>query len=69
MFERVIQDLDAYSEKRLNGESVPAHLLLFGHVSCDDLGHRGLNPSRRNRLIRSKALARHAHRCPTHTFS
>ena len=57
LFKSIVQDVDSHREKRLNGVPIPAHLLLLDHPFCDDLIHRGLNPSRLNRLLGPVSLA------------
>ena len=37
LFQRGIQYMHSHGKKRLNGEPVPAHLLLLDHSFCDDL--------------------------------
>ena len=49
--------MHSQGKKRLNGEPVPAHLLLLDHSSCDDFIDCGLDPSCGNRLIGPVALA------------
>jgi hypothetical protein len=57
LFQRGIQYMHSHSEKRLNGEPVPTHLLLLDHSFCDDLIDCGFDPSCGDRLISSVALA------------
>lgn len=57
LFKRTVQDVDSDGEKRLDGKPVPAHLLFLDHPFGDNLVNGGLNPSYRNRLISSIALA------------
>ena len=41
LLERVVQDGHAHGEKRLDGVTVPAHLLSLAHPLRDDVIHGG----------------------------
>ena len=57
LFQGCIQYMHSQGRKRLNGEPVPAHLLLLDHSFCDDFVDHGFDPSCGNRLIGTETLA------------